>query len=208
MSQNSLWQNNPQTNDIAEICNALYERELRVLANSEISSIQSVQGRLKSLAYYVNRTANVMTQVKNQGFTPLTLDVQNASWSAKQAGKLSLTGQTQEAVCAWYLATDLVLGLVVPILRGEHIVLDSIDRIDSVNKRFRTNATGWISLESSETTNKHNHIKLLKPNKKIMMAACAGHSWQNSQKVSPITLSLRELLLSCAINWKNFHKVM
>ena len=208
MSQNSLWQTNQQSNEFAEICNALYERELRVLANSEFASAQSVQGRLKSLSYYVNRTANAMTQIKAQGKTPLNLDTQNASWSAKQAAKLSLTGQAEEEVSSWYLAADLVLGLVVPILKDEHVFLDCIDRIDKDKKRFRTNASGWLSLEVNEQLSSKTPIRLLKPNKRIMISACAGHNWQNGHKVSPIIPSLRELLLSCAINWQNFHKII
>jgi len=207
MSQNSLWQTNPQKNDFAEICNALYERELRVLANAESSSLQSVQGRLKSLSYYINRTASLMTQVNEQGSSPLVLDVQNASWSAKQAAKLSLSGQTEKEVFEWYLTGKLALGLVVPVLDGEHVILDCIDRVDIENKRLRTNTSGWFSLTSHDDPTNNTKRKLLKPNKKIMLAACAGHCWQNmtnNKKLRPIILSLRELLLSCAINWKDF----
>ena len=68
----------------------------------------------------------------------------------------------------------------------------------------------------------NNLPKLLKPNKKVMLAACAGHCWQitphntfysttdnkksttSARKLQPIIPSLRELLLSCAINWKDF----
>jgi len=234
MSQNSLWQINQQNNDFAEICNALYERELRMLANNEFSSVQNIQGRLKSLTYYINRIANLMTQVKLQEISPLTLDIQNASWSAKQATKLSLTGQTKHDISSWYLTTKLPLGLVVPILKNGHVILDSIDKIDTSNKKIRTNASGWFSLACNEDALvaksvvnnsvtaivKNNEIidkgfKLLKPNKKIMLAACAGHCWQvmdysqegvsvNSAKLRPSILSLRELLLSCSVNWKDF----
>ena len=207
MSQTSLWQTKQQNNDFAEICNALYERELRVLANVEPATIQSVQGRLKSLSYYINRTANLMTQVNEQGVSPLTLDVQNASWSAKQAARLSLSGQTENDVFSWYLTGKLALGLVVPIFNGEHVILDCIDRVDIESKRLRTNASGWFSLSTYENSMNNNTLKLLKPNKKIMLAACAGHCWQNtatSVKLRPIILNLRELLLSCAINWKDF----
>ena len=207
MSQTSLWQTYQQNNDFAEICNALYERELRVLAHVEPATIQSVQGRLKSLPYYINRTANLMTQVNEQGTSPLTLDVQNASWSAKQATKLSLSGQLEEDVYAWYLADELVLGLVVPIFNGKHVILDCIDRVDAENKRLRTNASGWFPLVLNDNSGHKNAFTLLKPNKKVMMAACAGHCWNNtatSAKLRPIILSLRELLLSCAINWKDF----
>lgn len=207
MSQTSLWQDNKQNNDFAEICNALYERELRLLANIEPATIQSVQGRLKSLSYYINRTANLMTQVNTQGLSPLMLDIQNASWSAKQAAKLSLSGQANNDVFSWYLTGKLALGLVVPILNGEHVILDCIDRVDTKNKRLRTNASGWFSLTADDNETHKKSRKLLKPNKKVMLAACAGHCWQNkinSTKSLPIMLSLRELILSCAINWKDF----
>ena len=98
MSQNSLWQTHKQNNDFAEICNALYERELHLLANVEIETVQRLQGRIKSLSYYINRTANLMTQVNEQGDSPLTLDVQNASWSAKQAARLPIKSQTEQEI--------------------------------------------------------------------------------------------------------------
>jgi len=205
VTQSSLWQTNKQSNDFAEICNALYERELRLLANSEISSVASVQGRLKSLSYYVNRTANLMTQVNEQGQSPLFLDVQNATWSTKQASKLPLSGQTTAEISAWYLTlikrNDIsLLGLIVPVLQGEYIALDCIDKVDHEQQRIRTNVSGWFSLASL------TERVLLKPNKKVMLAACTGHCWLNGNKASPIIPSLRELLLSCAVNWHDFHK--
>jgi len=211
MSQASLWQTDQQSNDFAEICNALYERELQLFSHSEFTSVQSVQGRLKSLSYYIKRTANLMIQVNAQGISPLTLDIQNASWSAKQANQLSLSGQTGSEVSSWYLTKKLTLGLVVPIFNGEHVILDSIDKVDVKNKRLRTNLAGWISLSNDSSAGNFpvniTKIKLLKPNKKIMLAACAGHCWKNKTHCSmsqPIIPSLRELLLSCAINWKDF----
>ncbi len=48
MSQTSFWQTDLQSKDFAELCNALYERELRMLANTEISQVDNLQGRLKS----------------------------------------------------------------------------------------------------------------------------------------------------------------
>jgi hypothetical protein len=208
MSQSSLWQTNQQSNDFAEICNALYERELCVLAKKESPTIQWLQGRLKSLPHYIYRTASLMTQVNAQGDSPLVLDVQNASWSAKQAARLSMSGQTNSEVASWYLADKLALGLVVPILNDERVILDCIDRVDIEGQRLRTNATGWFTLLMNESSTEKSKFKLLKPNKKIMLAACAGHSWQNDNKVSPVIPSLREILLSCAINWHNFHKVI
>ena len=220
MSQTSFWQTDLQSKDFAELCNALYERELRMLANTEISQVDNLQGRLKSLPHYINRTAHLMMQVKAQGKTPLILDIQNASWSAKQASKLTLAGQTSHEIFSWYLTNELSLGLVVPILNEQRVALDCIDRIDIANKRLRTNTSGWFTLSEENKKvqgdlNQHKTFKLLKPNKKVMLAACAGHCWQavsysnthinaQSTKLQTIPPSLRELLLSCAINWKDF----
>ena len=211
MSQNTLWQTNKQNNDFAELCNALYEREIHLLANTDTTSIQQVQGRLKSLPYYINRTANQMVNIKELGLSPLSLDVQNATWSAKQASKLSVLLQSEQDVCSWYLKLitqphKASLGLIVPILKAEHIVLDSIDRIDTENKRIRTNESGWFSLVDM---NLEDSFRLLKPTKKVMLAACAGHQWQgplHTSKLRPMIPSLRELLISCAIDWKNFKR--
>lgn len=209
MSQNTLWQTNKQNNDFAELCNALYEREIHLLANADVTSVQNIQGRLNSLSYYINRTANLMVNVNDLGLSPLSLDVQNATWSAKQASKLSVLAQNEQDVFSWYLAlikqtNKISLGLIVPILKADHIVLDSIDRIDTEKKRIHTNVAGWFSLKE----NKANHSShLLKPTKKVMLAACAGHQWQsctNTTKLRPMIPSLRELLISCAIDWKNF----
>jgi hypothetical protein len=56
----------------------------------------------------------------------------------------------------------------------------------------------------SEHDKNNATAQLLKPNKKVMSAACAGHRWLNVNKANPSMLSLREILLSCAINWHNF----
>jgi len=204
--QTSLWQNEQKQNqqqsiDFAELCNALYERELRNLAEMSVTSIQGIQGRLKSLPHYIKRTAHLMMQTPS----PLTLDVQNASWSAKQGSHIPLNNQEIVDVNEWYLSIELSHGFVVPIDCGSHVELDSIDKIDMNNLKFRTNAHGWFNLNQDSPISKVT-VRLLKPNKKVMTAACTGHSWLNNQKVNPIIPSLRELLLSCDINWKNFKK--
>ncbi len=209
MTQSSLWQTQHNSNDFAELCNAFYERELRLLVHAQTLSIETMQGRLKSLPHYIKRTALLMMNVTLQAQSPLTLDVQNASWSAKQINKIPLAEQSDDSIFTWYLENSLSLGLVVPILVKNHIVLDCIDRVDSKNKRLRTNTSGWFSLSSIESEEKKplKNKRLLKPNKKVMIAACTGHCWQidnNSLKLIPIIPNLRELLLSCAINWKNF----
>lgn len=209
MTQNSLWQTNKQNNDFAELCNALYEREISLLANTDTTNILYIKGRLKSLSHYINGTANKMVHVNELGKSPLSLDIQNATWSAKQASKLSVLSQHEEDVFSWYLPliiqeNKIPLGLVVPVMKADHIILDSVDRINTKEKRIRTNVSGWFSLID---TNDDLSSRLLKPTKKVMLAACAGHRWQgqvNGTKLRPIIPSLRELLISCAINWQNF----
>ncbi len=200
--QTSLWQDESQSADFAELCSALYEREIAQLAHADIQSPQAIQGRLKSLPYYIKRTAHLMLQTQ----TPLDLDVQNASWSAKQAAHMPLSGQEIDAVNQWYLSHNLTYGLVVPVVEQTHIVLDSIDRIDQQNHRFRTNVHGWFYLDSDQQQEKKSaeNYRLLKPTKRVMTAACTGHCWVNDHKTNPVMPSLRELLLSCAINWRNF----
>ena len=212
MTQSSFWQTHTETGDFAELCNGLYQREINLIAKGDYASVQAVQARLQSLPYYINRTAHAMTEVISQGLSPLQLDSQNASWSAKQSIKLPLSGQEtqqeRDKVFAWYLQEGICVGLAVPVLLFDHIIIDCIDRIDVERQRIRTNVGGWFSLvaTNSVTQGKDASKQLLKPNKKIMTSACAGHCWQRNSKLLPIIPSLRELLLSCSINWKNFKK--
>ncbi len=198
MTQSSLWQHEKHSSNYAELCNALYERELHVLATSDIHSLTTVQGRLKSLPHYIKRTAHLMTQAN----TPLSLDAQNASWSAKQTLKMPLAGQELDKVWAWYGKLKIQLGLVVPIALENRIVLDSIVRIDHNEQKFCTNVYGWFTADNIEQATAVP--RLLKPTQKVMTAACTGHCWQAQGKDRPKMPSLRELLLSCDINWQNF----
>lgn len=199
--QVSFWKGEQQLSDFSEFCNALYERELHHLANIEATSLGSLQGRLKSLPYYVQRTARLMMECS----TPLTLDVQNASWSAKQGTYMPLSDQDEETVSQWYAKIELKHGLVVPIVHDNHIALDCIDRIDLEKHRFRTNIHGWFYFDELSPKSDAPY-RLLKPNKRVMTAACSGHCWVNNHKSIPVMPSLRELLISCTINWSNFKK--
>jgi hypothetical protein len=209
MSQSSLWQTHAGSHDFAELSNALYQREIKRLAEGNFASAQAVQVRLQSLSYYINRTAHSMTQVTAQGKTPLELDCQNASWSAKQSKEMPLSGQEtkqdNDNIFAWYLTGNISVGLVVPVQVEQHIILDCIDRLDLAKQRLRTNVGGWFYFTSADTEVIVNK-RLLKPTKKVMLAACAGHCWQGNNKLMPVIPSLRELLLSCSINWQNFKK--
>lgn len=207
MTQASLWQEQLNSSDYAELCNGLYEREVRLLAQGEFNNITVLQGRLLSLSHYISRAAHLMVQAQ----TPMQLDVQNASWSSKQASKAPLAGQQAAAIADWYLSKDIALGLVVPTYRDQRVLLDCVDRLDRDNQRIRTNVAGWFSLSdisSQDSICSKSGFQLLKPNKKIMQAACSGHCWQDNKKTTPSMLSLRELLLSCNINWKNFKKTL
>ena len=212
MTQSSFWQTHTETGDFAELCNGLYQREINLIAKGDYASVQAVQARLQSLPYYITRTAHAMTDVISQGLSPLQLDSQNASWSAKQSTKLPLSGQETEQerdkVFAWYLQEGICVGLAVPVLLFDHIIIDCIDRIDVDRQRLRTNVGGWFSLVATNSVTQGRDVnkQLLKPSKKIMTSACAGHCWQRNIKQLPIIPSLRELLLSCSINWKNFKK--
>jgi len=229
--QVSLWKGEQQSADFAELCNALYERELHQLATIETGSINSIQARLKSLPYYIQQTARMMMQCTS----PLTLDIQNASWSAKQTSQMpipaietvkasdksasnntnkmsvQLSNQGQASINQWYKSITLKHGLVVPILESNRIVLDCIDKIAPEKNSFRTNAHGWFDLDEISTKRDRScslagSYSLLKPNKRIMSAACSGHCWVNHHKSIPVMPTLRELLLSCSINWRDFKK--
>jgi hypothetical protein len=214
MSQSSLWHSPSDSGNFAELCNALYQREIGLIAKGHFVSNQAIQARLKSLTYYVTRTAHAMAEVVAKDYSPLSLDIQNASWSAKQSNKMptamqkSLDGDSD--ALTWYLKTEINVGLVVPVIISDHVIIDCIDRIDTENNRLHTNVGGWFSLAQANTFVQNSKQRptnfLLKPTRAIMASACAGHNWQRNTKQLPIIPSLRELLLSCAINWKNFKK--
>lgn len=206
MNQSSLWQQE-QNNSLpyAELCNALYEREVSALANGEYTSTTQLQARLKSLTYYVSRTAYRILQTDS----PIEFDVQNATWSHKQSLKPPTQEQLPDTIRTWYQNNKVSLGLVIPVLADEdgyaRIYLDSVDRVDHDNGRIRSNLFGWYNY-SEGLSESSKQALFLKPNKKVMIAACCGHQWQSQMKANPLPLNLRELLLTCSINWKNLRK--
>jgi hypothetical protein len=205
MKQDALWQDSTQNSQYAHLCNALYERELSQLSEAQSASVQALQGRLKSLPHYIRQAAEHMTWNRS----PLALDVHNASWSAVQGNKPPLNHQDSLEISRWYFNWELPLGLVVPVYLespgGARILLDSIDAIDQQAKGIRTNRFGWFYPEQGNEP--AGGGRLLKANKKVMSSACGGHCWQGGKKIVPKQLTLRELLLSCAINWRNFRKL-
>lgn len=198
MTQSSIWYQQQKSSDYAELCNALFEREVIRLSNEASPSVEQIQHRLKSLPYYIQRAAYKMLSVES----PLVLDIQNATWSAKQNKSMPFSEQSIESVQKWYLAIELNVGLVLPIKELGHVSLDSVDRVDKANQRFRTNRQGWFDIDNFSANKK----QLLKPTKKVMMAACAGHCWLNGKPAAPKIPTMRELLLSCSINWRNFKR--
>lgn len=202
MAHDLLSQSSTSAAQFSELCNAMYERELQVLAHAEFSSVKQVQSKLQSLSHYIKRTAGSMLGAQS----PLALDSQNASWAMKQAKQLPIKEQTTDDIRKWYATNKLALGLVVPVLVrsgvSSRIMIDCIDKIDHDKQRFRTNYCGWFNYNET-VMNKNQSFTLLKPSKKVLSAACSGHQWQGESKTQPLTLPLRELLLSCQINWHN-----
>ncbi|QDP01999.1 hypothetical protein [Thalassotalea sp. PS06] len=205
MEQDSFWQGAGSHPQFHQLCHALYEREVDKLSALETSSVAPIQAKLKSLSHYISRTAHALLASD----APIQVDCQNASWSAKQSTKIPINDQTPDTVASWFQTKTLSLGLVVPVYQQaqgiEFIFLDCIDKIDLEANTIRCNFSGRFQLTSSGIENKYGY-QLLKPNRKVMLAACSGHRWVAGKKSNPRSLDLRELLLSSQINWKNFQK--
>ena len=119
---------------------------------------------------------------------------------------------TAEKTQQWF-ASKIQIGCSVAIhvkqLGSEHIELDSIDRVELDSHRVHTNKFGWFNIDGEFAEDKFRHsdihsLRLLKPTKAILTAACCGHKWDHKGKGQQRALSLRELLLSLSINWKTF----
>jgi len=211
-------QSEPQQTDIfsdeqrqwhhAELCNALYERELTSLSRQKISNSSLLQRKIAGLKHHVKRAAYHLLQHPS----PLKVDVHNASWQAKQAAKCMASNCTSQKTQLW-LSNNVRIGCNIAVhvqqLGFEHIELDSIDKIELDTGRLHTNKFGWFngngqfSKNISQSTDVYN-LRLLKPTKAVLTAACCGHKWDYKGKSQQRALSLRELLLSLSINWKTF----
>jgi hypothetical protein len=192
----------------AELCNALYERELHTLSEQKINNVSLLQRKIGGLKHHIKRAADQLLRSS----APLKIDVHNGSWQAKQATNCMAKKFDASKTFTWYQQYAR-LGLCVPVhvseLATEHIELDSIDRIEIQNERLHLNKFGWFCLNGetieNQTTDIHRVRKnLLKPGRANISAACCGHSWNHKGRSQPRTLSLRELLLSNTINWLNF----
>ena len=201
----------------AELCNALYERELASLSQQKISNTSLLQRKIAGLRHHVKRAAYSLLQHQS----PLQVDVHNASWQAKQAAKCMANNYDAQKTQQWF-SSNIQIGCTIAVhvqqLGSEHIELDSIDRIEKnalTSNRLHTNKFGWFNIDGKfdkdKDKDKDNHkqtdthtLRLLKPTKAILTAACCGHKWDHKSKGQQRALSLRELLLSLSINWKTF----
>ncbi|WJG08612.1 hypothetical protein [Aliiglaciecola sp. LCG003] len=190
----------------AELCNALYERELQALSKNSISNVSLLQRRLAGLSYHIKNAADYFLTQE----APIDVDIHNGSWQAKQAAKSVIT-RHQANKCQDWLGKHARMGLPVPVFISdmglETVELDSIDRIDSERKRLHVNKHGWFQFDGQELTSEpkvHCQKTLLLPNKLNITAACCGHSWNHKGRTIPRALSLRELLLATTINWKTY----
>lgn len=208
--QADIFQPIAQHGDFAELCAALYERELNQLAHVDEMPVAALQRRLASLPYYIQRAAHGCLRAAAD--SPLALDVQNASWQGKQASQCPESSGTTKAQHDWF-SKHAALGLVVPVRYHtpelKTIFLDSIDRVDAKHNRLHLNYRGWFTFsgeggEQDERATEH----LLKPNKRIMTAACCGHQWNHKGRINPRTLTLRELLLVATLDWNKFQAAL
>lgn len=206
--QTFLWQQRPNQQLFAELCNAFYERELARLYSDSQLDLLLLQKRLAALPYYIKRAAEHICDLH----TPLDLDSQNGSWISSQAAK-PMSSKADEEKTQGFYSRYAQMALVTPIsvLHSgiEQVVLDSIDEIDLVGERLHCNEHGWFRfngqyIESTSVLNK----TLLKPSKASMSAACCGHQWLNARRTSPRLLSLREMLLATRVNWRQFSKLV
>ncbi|MFC3121981.1 hypothetical protein [Agaribacter flavus] len=189
--------------NFAELSNALYEREIQRLANSNISDPQLIKRKLNGLTYHIKNAATHLLE----DYAPMNVDVHNGTWQAKQAGKCPINTQETSKTLQWfsqYARYGAVVAVYIEHLGEEHIELDSIDRIAS--DRIHLNQFGWFSKtgEYFDIIPKQTRYLLLKPTKPVLVAACGGHRWTPKGKTVPRALSLRELLLSTEIDWKTY----
>ena len=200
--QPQLWQNDTDNLVFADLCNALYERELKKLAAE--SNLANLQRRIGSLSYYIKRASERIIDFGS----PLNLDSQNASWMYRQPTTCPALKQKATDMSKFY-QNQQNIGLVVPIYlenKGEErLILDSIDGLK--DGQIHTNEHGWFNVEGVGLDENNQHCRLLKPTKVTMTCACSGHRWTNQKRTSARALSLREMLLATNINWSDFGKL-
>lgn len=204
--QVDIFNPNQQQKQFAELCNALYERELHSLAVVEPKNVSLLQRKLAGLSHHIKNAAEHLLNHT----APIKVDAHNGSWQAKQSAKCVAEKHHGEKCVLWYKA-HIKMGLPVPIYVSDQghqtVELDSVNRIELEEGKIRVNKHGWFSIsgDSLEVSTPNNNVRqLLQPTKNNIVAACCGHSWNHKGKTLPRTLTLRELLLSTTIDWKNF----
>jgi hypothetical protein len=204
--QVDIFSNDMQQLQYAELCNALYERELMSLAHSSSTNTSLLKRRLSGLSHHIKRAAEHLLQ----NTAPIQVDTHNASWQSRQAAKCMVHKASDEKTELWY-QKHIKVGIAVPVYLNEmgieYFELDSIDRIDSDKHTFHVNKHGWFHFNGHNTHDDgQSHFKklVLQPTKGTITAACCGHSWNHKGRSQPRSLSLREILLSTTINWKTF----
>lgn len=210
VQQTDIFAKDAQQLHFAELCNALYERELQQLALSPGQNIDNLKRRLAGLSYHIKKAAHHLLNHN----APLDVDLHNASWQSKQAKKSIVHNESAEKSQQWfsqYSHFGMPLAVSINEQGLEQYELDSVDRIDIDKQRLHLNKHGWFHFTGLAETAIETNIataqkSILLPSKTSLSAACCGHSWNHSGKTQPRTLSLRELLLSSRINWKNFKK--
>lgn len=201
--QPNLWQ---QADNVvfADLCNALYERELKKLSSDASLPHQFLLKRIGSLPYYIKRASERILAFGS----PLDLDSHNASWTYRQPTQCPAAKQSADDIEQFYQQVS-AFALVVPIwhenLLEEHITLDTIDGYR--DGRIHTNENGWFATDGRSLDEDGRNKRLLKPTKVTMTCACSGHRWKNQKRTGARRLALREMLLATNINWKNFSKV-
>ncbi|MGO4891671.1 hypothetical protein [Flavobacterium sp. W21_SRS_FM6] len=191
----------------AELCNALYERELNRLSQKNTTNIGLLQREIGGLKHHIKRAAYNLLQHQ----APLDIDIHNASWQHKQAAKCPAKLQEQDKTLAWYnrpFELGVCAAVYVNELGVEHIELDSIDRFDLEEAKLHLNKFGWFNFYgqalADQSDSKTSKTQLIKPSNSCLTAACCGHSWNHKGRSQPRLLTLRELMLSFSINWQTF----
>lgn len=209
VEQSDIFFQDPDSAAFAELCNALYQRECLFLAEHGPNQNGLLKRKLKHLHIHVTQSAE---QLLNNT-SPLTVDRHNASYQAKQSPKSPCTKQTPDVINKYY-AQHQTIGAICAVSVNElgmtHLEIDSLDRIDTEKALIHVNKFGWFNTSGQPTDHQGHilnhdglrHIKLLKPTKANMTAACCGHRWSHSGKILPRVLTMRELRLSFNIKWK------
>jgi hypothetical protein len=192
----------PSQSHYAELCTALYERELFQLSHNGPDNVRFLKRRLGSLPFYVKRAAHALCRFQG----PLLLDVQNAGWQASQKREAPAVAHDTQKLQRW-LKMHAELGLVLPVQWQQQVqtavFLDSVD--ECAEDGVHLNRFGWFDWQGRGLD--EQEALLLKPDSRSMTAACCGHQWSPQGRIPPRTLGLREVLLAATLSWPRFTRV-